>query len=57
MMFFSMIFEDTKVVEDFGIIKPSGKNNYAFDTSHQVNLDRLSRFITFDMKLRKKKPG
>jgi len=58
MIFFEPKFENINVVNQFGITnKTINDNGYAFDSHSEVDLNRLSRFITFDIKFRKRKPN
>lgn len=59
MMFFEMKFENNKLLEDFGLLKKSTTkaDQYFTDSHSHLDLDRLSRFITFNMKFRKRKNG
>jgi len=53
-MFFKVVFDDMKTATELGIIKKTiNDTNYAFDVTNEIDLDRLSKFITFDIKMRK----
>jgi len=56
MMFFELKFEDQNVIKELGIIKKSETgSNYVYDLTHEIDINRLSKFITFDIKFRKSK--
>ena len=56
LQFYELKFEDINVIKSLGIIKSKeiDSSAYGFDIHHEIDFDRLNKFITFDIKFRKR---
>ena len=56
LQFYELKFEDINVIKSLGIIKSKeiDSSAYGFDVHHEIDFDILNKFITFDIKFRKR---